>query len=272
MKSKTQIIKDVMIGYPCYDGKALVQAMNAINYSLFNPAICVEKVQFMNGDSLVSRARNKVTGYFLSSDCEYLMFIDSDITFAPEQINMLRAQEKGVIGGIYLKKTLPYQPVSNSFIEQEGNLQVMREIGTGFMMIHRSVFEKIREKFPERNFKRENDEPELKSGYYDYFGVGVVNGRYLSEDYYFCHLAREAGFKIYYDPSIIVTHHGQTQYPMEDVKLFEGATALLWHYNLEAEMDEKILENLYSALMHQAKHRGVELNPKNTNLEAENGK
>ena len=43
---------------------------------------------------------------------------------------------------------------------------------------------------------------------YDVFKVGVYDGEYLSEDFFFCRYLREMGYKILVDPSIPTRHNG----------------------------------------------------------------
>lgn len=237
--------KDVMIGYPVYDGRAEVLSIQAIIKSINRPDCCAESAQYLIGDSLVTRARNRIVAKFMESECNYLMFIDSDIHFDPLHINMLREHDKDVIGGVYLKKKLPYAPVMNRRVAVEGSLVVCHEIGTGFMMIHRRVFDAIRAMAPEHAYKPENDEP--NGSYYDYFRVGVRDGRYLSEDYYFSYLAQDAGFKCYLNPDVLVTHIGKATYPFPDAELIGGACELIRNYDPNREMPKET-DRLYEAI------------------------
>jgi hypothetical protein len=252
-KAEQKVIKDVCIGYPCYDGRAETNAMQTIMQALYSKDICVGAVQYLNGDSLVTRARNKVVHNFLKTDKEYLMFIDSDILFQATDINRLRAHNKTIVGGVYFKKKLPYSAVCNRSIEDHGQLNVMQEAGTGFLMIKRSVFEDIMKMAPEYFYKNESDEDEGR--YYDFFRVGIVNGRYLSEDYYFCHLARLAGHKIWLDTQLYVKHVGRAEYPFKDNDLLMGASYLLRQYATSAELDKKIVQSILDAVHHQVDHR-----------------
>lgn len=256
-KPITKVVKDIVIGYPCYDGRAEVQAMQTIMQCLYSTDVPVCNVQYLNGDSLVTRARNKVVHNFLTkTDHPYLLFIDSDIIFQPGDIVTLRNNNKKVCGGIYFKKKLPYAPVCNSSISQHGKLHKMKEIGTGFQLIHREVFETIKKAEPEFHYKNEGDEE--AGQYYDFFRVGIVDGRYLSEDYYFCHLARKHGYDIWLDTSIYVKHVGKATYPFKDYDLLNGASHLLKSYSTDAELDQKILDRMQDAIDHQKKERDLE--------------
>ncbi|MEO6928394.1 MAG: hypothetical protein ABI190_04440 [Casimicrobiaceae bacterium] len=46
------------------------------------------------------------------------------------------------------------------------------------------------------------------SVHYDVFRTSVVDGEYLSEDYWACETLRRLGFAIHVDPAIVTTHHG----------------------------------------------------------------
>lgn len=235
--------KDVMIGFPAYDNRTECEVAQELFTAANDPSCCVGHIQFYNGDSLIPRGRNKIAKMFLDSDYKYLMFIDSDIKFHREHVNILRRHNKGIIGGVYLKKTIPYQPVMNSMIGQEDGLHIMREIGTGFMMIRRDVLGAIREHWPEHNYKPDDDEPQ-GTNYYDYFRCGVKDGRYLSEDYFFCQLAGEIGIKTYLDTSIMVEHWGKMKFPMQDNNLLKGASLLCKQWAPEAPIDDETKKDI----------------------------
>lgn len=240
--------QDVLVGFPCYDGKTDVNIAQELYLSLYDKRVPVRKIHYYNGDSLVTRARNATAAAFLDMpDVDYLMFVDSDIHFHRWQIKRLREHNKGIVGGVYLKKKLPYQPVCNNKLGSEGDLTIMREIGTGFMMIRRDVLETMIEAFPERKYKPYPHERESEN-YYNLFDVGVddENGYYLSEDYYFCKLARELGINVYLDQEILVEHQGRMMYPTKDVSLVQGADVLLKSYRDDVEMDEEMIQSLKS--------------------------
>lgn len=225
---QNKIKKDVMVGFPCYDNKSEVGILQELFGAVNDPMCPVATIQYYNGDSLIPRARNKIAQMFLDSEFEYLMFVDSDIVFNRHMITRLRQHDKGIIGGVYLKKKLPYSPVMNHALADEGELSVMREIGTGFMMIRRDVLGAIAARWPEHHYAYDDDEVggKEKQGY-DWFRVGVRNGRYLSEDYFFCQLAGDLGIKTYLDKSIITQHIGRMAYPTSDNLIIETATDLL---------------------------------------------
>ena len=245
--------QDTLIGLPVYDGRIGLQTYNECILAQYDKECCVKGIISLVGDSLVTRARNKIVKRFLETDYEYLMFVDSDIEFNRSQIDQLRSHDKKIIGGVYLKKKLPYSAVCNRFLGKEGDLNIMGEMGTGFLLIHRDVFLDIRKKYPEHAYRPENDEE--KGDYYDYFRVGVIEGRYLSEDYLFCWLARQAGHKVYMDSSVLVTHVGHAAYPFKDADLIEGASELLANYDVDTPLDDKLIGKLKDAIKFQEEAR-----------------
>lgn len=161
-------------------------------------------------DSLVTRARNVAAAAFLKTEYEYILFWDADIIVTAQQLNWLMENDDSILCGIYPKKQVELCPVLNCLpgttcIETGGLLEIARG-GTGFMRIHREVFEAMKTK---ENEYGNHGEPQ-----WDFFPVGVRNGEYLSEDWYFSDVARELGFKIMCDTRIQLRHEGTAVYPI----------------------------------------------------------
>jgi hypothetical protein len=269
------VVKDVLVGFPCYDNRSEVDIMQELYGAVNDPECVIQGIQFYNGDSLIPRGRNKIAKMFLESDAKYLMFIDSDIKFQRWMVNRLRSHDKGIVGGVYLKKTLPYMPVMNAYLGEEGELAIMREIGTGFMMIRRDVLGAFRAMWPEHDYI--NDDDEQKGVYHDWFKTGVFRakgasnrepGRYLSEDYYFCQEAAQLGYKTYLDRTILTQHVGKMTYPTSDDSLIKGATVLMERMRPEADINVALFDDIISAASKQKQLRNrqdlpepVEFNP-----------
>jgi hypothetical protein len=175
---------------------------------------------------------------FLESDADYLFWIDADIAFkAEDAIRMLEA-DKDVIGGIYPKKEINWNTVRQAALEGEENLKnftgsfvvnlidaepsitvpvdepcEVSAIGTGFMLIKREVFEKL--KPHTQTFVSDMNYMAGKEIYGFYLDpIDPESKRLLSEDYFFCHQWRKIGGKIYAAPWCRLGHMG--------TYLFEG--------------------------------------------------
>ena len=81
---------------------------------------------------------------------------------------------------------------------------------TGIMLIHRDVFKKIIEKFPELKIKNSvfpQEGPDHQY-YYNFFDFKFEDGYSVGEDVSFCHLVGKAGFKLYANTASPTKHHG----------------------------------------------------------------
>jgi len=169
------------------------------------------------GDSLVSRARNTLVMAFLrDTDSENLLFIDSDIPFEPSDVMKLVESEEPIICGLYTKKKEASPPefvmnmIPGTAVKIDGTVQEVLYAGTGFLRIKREVLERMEKLYPERNFMQDHDEGGRKS--HDWFPVGVVGNRYLSEDWFFCHVARQMGYRIMAHTGVLLDHVGKKRY------------------------------------------------------------
>ena len=161
-------------------------------------------------DSLVSRARNVAAAAFLKTEYEFLLFWDADIIATDQHLTWLGEHDDEILCGIYPKKCKELIPVLNTLpgtesIETGGLIEIARG-GTGFMRIHRSVFEAMKKVCPEYD-----NHGELQ---WDFFQVGVRKREYCSEDWSLCDIARSLGFKIMLDSRIQLRHEGSAIYPL----------------------------------------------------------
>lgn len=182
-------------------------------------------VKPLYGDSLVSRARNSLTRQFLDSDCTDLLFIDSDLKFTTRDVERIMSHPEEVVGGMYCKKQegtpqLVINPVPDRPGEQTASgLIEVRYVGTGFLRVRRSVFEKMIAAFGESIAYKLD--PDHKITEYDFWHVGVCHfekndypTRYLSEDWWFCEMCKRIGVKVWADRGILLRHTGQATYPL----------------------------------------------------------
>ena len=165
-------------------------------------------------ESLVSRARMEMTASFLKTKHTHLFCIDADIQFEPDHVAALWNLQVDVAVGVYPMKKRGggyaawqtgelVKDLSELKLRDDGVAEV-DYAGTGFMLIKRAVIEKLAE----------------KHGYYEgpngkapaIYMTPVHDGVLESEDYFFCRIAREAGFKIVMDPSVKLVHWGQYGY------------------------------------------------------------
>jgi hypothetical protein len=176
-------------------------------------------------DSLISRARNAAAAEFLSGDHTHLLFIDADISFDPLDVEKLIEVNKEVVCSPYPKKYIKYEAVKQNkepvdFAVSGGvskigdNLYEIESVATGFLLIKRSVFEKMLIKHPEIEYINDIDGYGAGKTMWNFFNVGV-NPRtkiYDSEDWGFCNTWRNMGGKVYARADISLGHWGWNQY------------------------------------------------------------
>ncbi|MEG0344122.1 MAG: hypothetical protein RR633_18205 [Acinetobacter sp.] len=198
----------------------------------------------MQGESLITRARNNCVATFLeNTEWTHLFWIDSDIGFTPDAALRLLQSDYDIAAGVYPLKREDWPaeglPQGMTFSEFLANYQrytvnarvqgdadhlditilengfiEMSEAPTGFMVIKRAVFEKMMQAYPELKYNPDSVGVENKGLHYRFFDVMVdpETGRYLSEDYGFCRLWEKLGGKIYIDATSNLTHQGMKIY------------------------------------------------------------
>ncbi len=89
--------------------------------------------------------------------------------------------------------------------------ELMKQMGTGLLMIKREVFQKFTRAYPDRWYEAPRGDPGSFPGkIHDFFKVGVNPETRLfdSEDFWFCRDAMALGYKIWMLPSVRTTHMG----------------------------------------------------------------
>jgi hypothetical protein len=242
--------KSIFVATPMYGG---------LNHGLYAKAcldlqaICMQygiavKFSFLFNESLITRARNYLVDEFIHrSDCTHMLFLDADVHFNPQDVIALLALDKDVIGGPYPKKAIKWKSVLKA-IQKNPNIDIsvlekltgdyvfnpvqgtqqfsvtepleVLEIGTGFMMVKREVFEKMTESYPTIRYKPDHvgqanfDGSRYIHAFFDTVIdtkdsiTGGGSDRYLSEDYMFCQMWRKIGGQIYLCPWMRADHIG----------------------------------------------------------------
>ena len=167
---------------------------------------------------LIHQARNYLTSVFLTTEYQYLLFIDSDVEFEPESVVRMLVAKKEIVCTPYRVKaekidkhiyTVEFKNPNNIPIQPGGLVEI--EAGpTGLMLIDRKVFEKIMKKYPYLKIKNKATPSADKSHefYYNFFDFGFKDGYAMGEDVSFCRLVRGSGFNIYANIESRTKHHG----------------------------------------------------------------
>lgn len=187
--------------------------------------------------SLVTQGRQLIVCGFLESTASHLLFVDSDISFKSETIKKMLSKDKDIILCPYPIKDLSFDKIKTkikegseiepnllgcqytlSFIDQnrieiDDGVAELERGPAGCMLIKREVIETLIKKYPYRKIKQDtliHGKPVSKENMYNFFDTfwNKEEGTYLGEDFYFCKLCKDAGFKIYGLLDAYITHHG----------------------------------------------------------------
>jgi len=222
----------LVIGTPMYGGQCCseyVQSLLALKEACMQHGIKMTCI-FLGNESLVQRGRNTIAHHFLEiEDATHLMFIDADQKFVPNDIARMIKADKGIIGGPVPMKGINWERVragavlnhkrlweltgifninkldGHEMVSPDTPFQV-KHIGTGFMLIRRDVFEKLKPHVGWYKNGGSSIDPEDKV--YDFFKVQNINHQLLSEDYNFCHMYREKGGTVWAAPWCVLGHFG----------------------------------------------------------------
>ena len=213
--------KSVFIALPAYDFKVSLKL--AVSLARFAQQAAAHGIELHIGSicgcSVVSRARNLLAQDLLESKCDYLMFIDSDINFEPEDVFRLMAwgtdPKKGIVAAVPRTRsetknyiaTLDHDENNQLSMNKMGLVRAKR-VATAFMLVRREVFEQMSEAHPEWSYYDTRSDRMLTA----MFDFLVTEEGYIGEDFLFCDRARELGFEVWVDPTITLGHMGVQEY------------------------------------------------------------
>ena len=209
-----------------------------------------KSIEMKRRNSLTDANRNEiVAGGFLDDGADYLFFMDDDTVPPVDAILRLLRLGYPLVSGLYFMPSEPYNPIA--YMKKEGTglyeavydypkggLFEVDAIGMGCALIHRSVYEKIKQKhtvmeryngslfpilkkqvkkpFIKKHIKRET--PYVVNGVYceqvtpqreddirSFPFYLLEHGR--TEDFHFCELAANVGIKPYLDTTVVCEHY-----------------------------------------------------------------
>ena len=222
--------RDIMVGFPCYKTTNPVTAFALLSMALDYGR---DKIRFdmSIGDAMIYHARNVLAQKFLDTDARWLLMVDDDIipcigrpswmknwvaAARNLQDNVLQrnvlarliGSNKTLVGGAYFGRQeggaimcsdLKLAPRAKVY---EDAVIPVEWVATGCMLVHRKVFEDIREKHPEL------ETPNNSSYKFDYFLPTKDSG----EDVAFCRRALASGHQPHVDIGLPVFHVGYKTY------------------------------------------------------------
>ena len=265
----------VVVGTPCFGGM-LSQAFVQSSYELIDYALVHGfdlDIVLLGNEALIPRGRSTIVSEFLRRPkATHLLFIDADIKFQPEHVHRLLKADKDLVAGLYPLKVLDWDgaatqprenletledlalryvgdPCPTGEAEWDGPFVTGNYAGTGFMMMKRSLVERMIEAYPElcysgiQSYPRFNAAPATQFALFDCM-IEPKTKVYLSEDYAFCLRWRQLGGKIWLDTEGRLTHVGHHAYAGHPAQRFVRPAAVSAAQEISDTADETRLQNV----------------------------
>lgn len=159
--------------------------------------------------SLIADNRLRLLSDARQLGATHILYIDADMTFPLNALELLLEHDLDIVCATAPRRTdndglMPIgTPLHQDEVTSSKRLVEMAEVGMCMMLIKMSVFEKLPQPC---------------------FAYPVINGQMLGEDFYFCHLARQSGFRIWCDMglSFAMGHVGTKIYKVESIEQREA--------------------------------------------------
>jgi len=211
------------------------------------------------GMSILPLARNRIISKFMASGYDYLVMIDGDIEVQAQDVlaavlsgkpfvglpcskrspNLKRMQDYVLAAGpqAHPEYLSSYLATPNFVVNEDStkdldqvaldlNFVRAEKVGTGCVVLHRSVFEKFQEAFPDRKYLEPNGdtEEERKSNtpteIFEYFRYSRdAENFFIGEDFTFCHDWRDIGGEIWMKVDAVTRHYGTMHFTFDAAAL-----------------------------------------------------
>lgn len=201
----------ILIAVPC---------MDQVPFTFAQSLSTLEKIGecklAMKSGSLIYTSRNSLAMTAIQMEADFVFWLDSDMVFKSDTLvrmmDTLKKNNLDILTGLYFRRVPPYSPVLFDKLEQNGEITEFSEFktvpeglfevggcGFGCVLMKTDVFFDVQSKFGNMFAPRGN------------------NG----EDVAFCIRARECGYKIYCDPSIVCGHVGYSVIDDQFYRVFQ---------------------------------------------------
>ncbi len=179
-------------------------------------------VRRLYGGMYIDKVRSAMATKAVKEGYDEIMWIDSDMTFDPDYVDVLRSHELPIVCGLYCKKSSEggiaavfLKECKKATFGRSGGLIEIRYAATGFLYTRRDVYKAIEERF-DLPLCEDKDYGDI----YPYFYPMILHDgekyNYMGEDTSFCERAIHCGYRIYADTTLRLGHIGKYRYSWED--------------------------------------------------------
>ena len=203
----------VMVAIPAYTGTIHIGTFR----SLFTDVMALQArgddwtVHDECGNALIADARALIVAQFLASDCDTLVFIDSDVSWEAGALLKLVDYPVDMVAGIYPQRKDPinycvkWKGAGELWADPATGLLEVDGVPAGFMKLSRKQLEAMVEQYPDTEFYVENAPDQKAWALFCDYRIGKHK---MGEDYAFCRRWTDMGGKVWIDPEIKMGHIG----------------------------------------------------------------
>lgn len=156
--------------------------------------------------AMIAQNRNEIVKKALEENADYVLFIDSDMTFNDDFLIDLLKHDRDIVSALCVGRVAPYRPVAKVLKEDgryfpreglhEGRFFAdLDAVGAAFLLVKVDVFRKM--------------EP-------PWFAMPPYKTGIMGEDVYFCRKAKEMGYDICLDSALHCGHLGLFSFTMDN--------------------------------------------------------
>ena len=244
-KKSNDVKFSVFVGTPCHSDVSIHYTQSVLELQKYCWHNKINLMFQLFKSSLVTQGRNLCVSAFLQTKCTHLLFIDSDIAFKPHSLQHLLDADKDVISVPYPLKDMcwdkgfevmkegriktaedlktkafyrfPMRVPDASDIKIEKNCKEVTHSPTGFMLIKREVFEKMKRYYPEKEIYQDtliNGKLHKTKEMWNFFDTlhNPEDKTYLGEDFAFCKIWKATGGKCHAYVDDEISHVGEHTY------------------------------------------------------------
>lgn len=174
---------------PCRDILHSAHSLSLVELVKFNTMHGIETQVFMNGATVLLTQREHLADQAIDYDSEYVLWLDSDITFPSMLAVKLLSHNKDFVACNYVKRTYPVKGVAYEKMydwknplsfEMTESLRVVEGIGFGCVLMKTEIFNKLSKPYFEFRYDTESND-------------------WLGEDMILCEKIRNIGISLFVD-------------------------------------------------------------------------
>lgn len=168
--------------------KTLQSLLELVAYKAYNYEIIIGTEGFNTAEN-----RTWLVAQASKAGCTHIFCVDDDMVYEKDTLEKLLSHDRDIVGARYANRRGTGEVVEYLDGAEQATLQEVKALGGGCVLIKMDVFTKVSQPW----------------FWYKIAPTGAVT---MSHDWYFCEKAREAGYKVYCDMTIMPGHISKKEF------------------------------------------------------------